>query len=233
MQALRGRLDGRAPEEIRELEIERSENSCLLRKYVKIEDTKRFSTCLVIYHALEIKKPSPSQPARGIFSVQTNDRSLQPLLEKIFRKSRALSLEQLSIVPKKAVWSVKLDVFVITDEGGALELATEGISEVLSSLTLPPVRLFFGHEQVATVRKPLPTLFRPRSLTISFLENGAVYDPLEHEAENSAGTVQICASSEKEVVYMVFAGCVEMDALLREIPNAISILSKPNGPRES
>lgn len=228
MENNRGRVDGRRRAEARKSEIERRKNAFLLRKCAVLGGRKEYSTALVVYTSTEIKKPSCTHPNRGMFSIKSNDKHLQHALERLFKDSQLFPLEKLSILPKRAVWHLKLDIFVVSDQGGVFDLAVEGIYWAVKEAVFPECFISFAYSTFCTKQVTLSPLYKPSSLTLQFLsaQDGSVlHDPLESERGTDPGELNIVVSDKKEIVNLLFIGSVDMDALLEQISLSTSALS--------
>ncbi|KAI5189290.1 exosome complex component RRP45 [Nematocida sp. AWRm77] len=233
MDALTGRADGRQRREKRKLEVLVEEEAVLARLYTETGEKKHYSTAVVVYRSVEIKKPQQSASNRGSISITSNDKGLQCELKKIFTESAIIPLEKLSIVPKKAVWSIKLEVFVAVNKGGVLSAATEGVFQAVAGLVFPESYISFGYDSLCTKQISASPLFIPAVHTKVFggAEGGAEgggealgvwSDPTDKEEENKEGVLTLCTNDHREFVHLSFTGAVEMDRLLSSIRSTIT-----------
>lgn len=238
------RIDGRDASEERHLLIEFFRDSILLRKYTEIENTENieehlncsFSSSVILYPTVEIKKPSINNPRKGIFTFYSNDKRIQSEIENIFSRSEILSLDKLSIIPKKAVISIRIDILVVNDKGGLIELITEGIYQCLCRIKIDQKFLKIdrkigqNHLEIDLLKNIKDFVnFHPKTTTLCSYNKGILLDPTEEEIAESDGsmiiTQTICKShsnhsvltSHKDIIYWSFVGEIKYSTLLDTI----------------
>ncbi|KAI5187750.1 hypothetical protein NEHOM01_2341 [Nematocida homosporus] len=139
------RIDGRFPCHSRKIEVLSFPNSLLIRKFWDLSTEKLYSSTIICYTQIEIKQPSADNPTQGLLSIFTSQPHLQTQLERLCRDNKFLNLNQLTILPKVAVWSIKIDLFIAQDQGGLLDLAITAIQTSLSNLQFPSRQLHLPH----------------------------------------------------------------------------------------
>jgi exosome complex RNA-binding protein Rrp42 (RNase PH superfamily) len=129
---------------------------------------------IVVYVQKELREPSPETPTQGHFSVSVNpfpqdpyvsqyvrgisgDRFLSRVAERAFKESDAVDIDSLCVIPHKLAWSIKVDVFVVGNDGGLTDLIFYGISHSLANTEIPIYKQMFekggvpGEEAVSAV----------------------------------------------------------------------------------
>ncbi|KAI9723567.1 MAG: hypothetical protein M1828_004163 [Chrysothrix sp. TS-e1954] len=103
-----------------------------------------------------ISPPTPQRPLEGILTLAPSftsltspsheahrlsppESSLSLTLEHALRRSGAVDLEALVLVPGQNVWHLRADIHVLSDDGGVLECANLGVLAGLERLKLPIV----------------------------------------------------------------------------------------------
>lgn len=201
--------------------MNKEEAGMLLRKYLEIGGKKRYSTTVVVYRAVEVKKPAAGAPNKGVLLITASDRELQGELNKVFRDVPIIPLERLSVVPKKAVWSLRVDVLVVADQGGVFELATEGVFQAIAEAVFPESYLLFGYHTLCTKTLAVSPLMVPTAATRVFIGDEERVDPLASEYEEATGVLTVCTSDHRELLYLSFLGAVELDRVLGAIEQTV------------
>jgi len=211
----KGRADGRAYKEWRETETETYKDAVMVRQYTQGRSEKRYASAIVLYGSVEVKKPENDQ--KGMLAIHCTDKSIQTALEKIYKEGRCVPCEQLTIVPKTAVWCVHIEVHIVNNKGGILQIATEGVNRVLQRTVLEK-----RNKTEESTAKELTMMYTPQTKTVVYRNNTeALYDPAEEEEEGATGKLTITINEDRDVVYMVFTGSIEVEALLQSIGEVI------------
>ena len=139
---------------------------------IKIQLGPELGTCLVQLGktrvlanvSCEIVRPSSSSPAEGSILINTEysqmgapanegDRKseeeviLSRMLEKTLRKARAIDTEGLCIVAGEKVWSIRVDVRVLDQDGNILDCASIATISALLHFKRPDITVQ-GHDVV-------------------------------------------------------------------------------------
>lgn len=184
------RVDGRGLDEIRRVEIQtgligKAEGSAL----VKLGDTK-----VVAGIKAGIGSPFPDTPDRG---VQIVNAELIPLASPFFeagppgeegveiarvvdrglRSAGAISLDKLSIIPGRKVWTVFIDIYPLDHYGNLIDAS--GLAAVSAILTTTINRVEVQGEDVYTVEEkmPLPVGNIPVFITVAKIGDKLLVDP--------------------------------------------------------
>ncbi|CAH1159455.1 unnamed protein product [Phaedon cochleariae] len=143
------RLDGRAFDEFREVEIEFGKDwGCC---YVSLGKTR-----VLAQVSSEIQQPKSSRPSEGILNINLELNpiaapnfeagrqselavQLNRLLEKCLKDSKAIDLESLCIKMNERVWAIRVDVNVLNHEGNILDCASIAALAALAHFRRPDV----------------------------------------------------------------------------------------------
>lgn len=227
------RLDKRGLAEFRSLNVELGNRPGQVM--VRLGDTKVY--CMV---SAEVVVPPIDRPFEGQLQVfveifpgahppdaSANDLesgrlSLQRLLERSIKMSRAVDTESLCILPGQRVWSVRVDVHVLDDDGGAGDAALIASMTALQVFKRPAVEVVDGAVKVFSSfeRHPVPltVMHCPLPITFAFLSNELVEDdeseaapfivtdPTAVEEKALDGCMTIVLNRQGELVAAIKAG---------------------------
>ncbi|KAJ8940224.1 hypothetical protein NQ314_010787 [Rhamnusium bicolor] len=180
------RLDGRAFDEFRKIDIEFGKDwGCCSVSLGK--------TRVLAQVSCEIQEPKSSRPSEGILNInielntiaaphfesgRQSELSVQlnRLLEKCLKDSKAVDLESLCIKMKEKVWALRVDVNVLNHEGNILDCASVAALAALAHFRRPDVTcdgeefIIHGYQQ----RDPIPTVIHhyPLCVTYSIFSGG-------------------------------------------------------------
>jgi exosome complex component RRP45 len=232
------RLDKRGFTEFRPLNIElgKREGQVLVR----LGDTKVY--CMV---SADVVVPPIDRPLEGQLQIfveifpgshppetSANDLeacrlSLQRLLDRSIKMSRAVDTESLCILPGQRVWSVRVDVHVLDDDGCAGDAALISAVSALQAFKRPAVEVVDGAVKVFSTfdRHPVPLIVMhcPVPITFAFLGNTVsdsdfvedenaimaptiVADPTAMEEKALDGCMTIVMNRQGELVAAIKAG---------------------------
>ena len=177
------RADGRAPDEVRPLRIEKN--------YVNTaEGSARVhlgNTDVLVGVKINTGVPYPDTPNSGVL---TTSAELIPMASPTFesgppsptaielarvvdrgiRETKTVDLEKLCIVPKEKVWVLFIDIHILDYDGNLFDASSYGTLAALSSAKLPGSKIG-GEDQ------PLPVDHWPVSVTAAKLRDTIVFDP--------------------------------------------------------
>jgi exosome complex component RRP45 len=180
------RLDGRRLLEVRPVAIEFGAVAGTCE--VRLGQTKLIATATA-----ELIEPYPDRPAEGAlqFFVEFSPMAspvfepgrpsepaveLMRLLERAIRKSQAIDLEALCVVPGKGVWSVRCDLTVTDHRGNLTDAAVVAALAALRHLRLPGTAVSGSGDDAdvavlpAEQAEPQPLVFHhmPIAATLAF-----------------------------------------------------------------
>jgi len=177
------RTDGRGPEEVRHLRIEKG--------YVNTaEGSARVhlgNTDVLVGVKINTGVPYPDTPNSGVL---TTSAELIPMASPTFesgppsptaielarvvdrgiRETKTVDLDKLCIVPKEKVWVLFIDMHILDYDGNLFDACSYGTLAALSSSKLPGSKI--GGED-----RPLPVDHWPVSITAAKLRDTIVFDP--------------------------------------------------------
>ncbi|KAI5164142.1 hypothetical protein NEAUS04_1978 [Nematocida ausubeli] len=227
------RTDGRDTNQERSISVASGNEGMLLRKYLSLGKNIFYSSAAMIYCAVEIKRPQQEKPKQGTLTIHCNEKYIQQELDKIFNRSKILPLETLSIIPKVAVISIKLDISVFHDKGGILEILTEGIYKTLMGITVEEE--IYHQNKPHRISKSIKDLvqFYPTTVSCAVVNGNCLYDPTEEESQAASArmvithTKNIGGETNKDrtgdILYWSFSGSMRYRDLQSTLKDALCI----------
>ncbi|GAA5871619.1 hypothetical protein JCM8547_007099 [Rhodosporidiobolus lusitaniae] len=205
-------------------------------------ECKLGGTRVVAQVSAEVVKPLPDRPYEGFLTLsteispmasaayeagrQSEDEILMTrLLEKALRRSNAVDREALCIVAGQKVWSIRVDVHFLDDEGNLLDCASIAAIVALRHFRKPDVTVngeeVVIHSMDERVPVPLAIHHSPMCLTFAFFgeESLAVLDPLHLEQQLCTGTLTLTLNSQAEICVLSKQGGAPLpaDEILRAV----------------
>jgi len=177
------RGDGRAPEEIRPLKIQKN--------YIGTAEgsarVKLGNTDVLVGVKISTGEPYPDTPASGVLTTSVE---LVPLASPTFesgpprpeaielarvvdrgiRETKTVDMSKLVITPGEKVWVVFIDIHALDYDGNLFDAASYGTLSALSCAKMPG-KLSGGED------RPLPVDHWPVSVTAAKIRNMIVFDP--------------------------------------------------------
>ncbi|KAJ9639568.1 3'-5'-exoribonuclease [Coniosporium tulheliwenetii] len=222
LQALREnvRLDGRAFDDIRELQLSFGDE-------YGVADVRLGKTS---------HNPFPDRKFDGIFTISTEfspmaspafevgrpteaETLLSRLLEKAIRRSSALDTEGLCIIAGLKCFALRADVHVLDHDGGLVDAACIALVAALRHFRRPDVRVEGENVTVYSVRErepvPLSLLHHPLCVTFSYFNGGEVVlvDANLVEEQVREAEVVVTMNRHGEVCQVAKYGGLPIDAL--------------------
>lgn len=146
---------------------------------------------------------------------------LSRLLEKTVRRSGALDTESLCLVAGQKVWSVRVDVHVLSHDGNLIDASCLAVVAALRHFRKPDTSMAAGQLTVHTPaeREPVPLswLHSPFCVTWSFFgEEGdvAVLDATWLEEQVRVGSCTVSLNKHGEICQVSKLGGVPVDAVV-------------------
>ncbi|WP_202319074.1 exosome complex protein Rrp42 [Archaeoglobus neptunius] len=208
-----GRIDGRAFNEFRKVEIipnivEKAEGSAL----VKLGNTQ-----VVVGVKMQPGEPYPDTPDKGVIIVNAE---LVPLASPTFepgppdegsielarvvdrgiRESGAVDLSKLVIEEGEKVWIIFVDIHALDDDGNLLDASALGAIAALLNTRVPAERFELGEDFLLPVRD------LPVSVTSLIVNNRYLVDPCREEMSVGKNTLTISTDQDDNVVAMQKSG---------------------------
>ncbi|KAK4332687.1 Exosome complex component RRP45 [Rhodotorula toruloides] len=231
------RLDGRGMYEMRAVEVRFGEEFGWV-------ECRLGGTRVVAQVSAEIVKPLPDRPYEGFVNLVTeispmasaayeagraseDEVLMTRLLEKALRRSNTVDREALCIVAGQKVWSIRVDVHFLDDEGNLLDCASIAAMTALRHFRKPDVTVVGEevtvHSMTERVPVPLAIHHSPMCLTFAFFgdDSLAVLDPSHLESQLCTGTLTLALNSQSEICVLSKQGGAPLGA--DEVIRAVSI----------
>ncbi|AIY89092.1 exosome complex protein Rrp42 [Geoglobus acetivorans] len=212
------RIDGRAFDEYRNIEIEtglveKAEGSAL----VKIGNTQ-----VIVGVKMQPGEPFPDTPDKGIIITNAelvplasptfepgppdeHSIELARVVDRGIRESEAVDLSKLVIEEGEKVWMVFIDVWALDDDGNLMDASALGAIAALLNTTVPAERFEAGDDF------PLPVRDLPVAVTTQIIGDYAVVDPCKDEENASKNFITVTTDSEDNIVAMQKSGSHLLD----------------------
>ncbi|CAG9856221.1 unnamed protein product [Phyllotreta striolata] len=220
------RLDGRAFDEFREIQISFGKDwgSC----HVSLGKTS-----VLAQVSCEIQQPKTSRPSEGVLNLNielnplaaphfdTGRQSdvgvqLNRLLEKCLKDSKALDLESLCIKMNEKVWSIRVDLNVLNYEGNILDCASIAALSALAHFKRPDVTSDGEEFVIHSIeqRDPIPLVLHHYPVCVTYaVFNGGEFilaDPSLVEEEVSDAFLSVGLNAYKELCGLHLGGKAEL-----------------------
>ncbi|KAM0792216.1 hypothetical protein ACM66B_004912 [Microbotryomycetes sp. NB124-2] len=192
-------------------------------------------TRVVAQVSAEVVRPLPDRPYEGFLTISTEispmastsyeagrasdeEILMARLLEKSLRRSEAVDREALCIVAGQKVWSVRVDVHFLDDEGNMLDCAAIAAMTALRHFRRPDVEVVGEDVTIhsAAERVPVTLAIHHSPLCMSFAFFGedsvAVLDPTHLESQLAAGTLTLTLNAQGEICVLSKVGGTPLDA---------------------
>jgi len=188
------RLDGRGPEDIREIRVVtdyvgKAEGSAL----VHLGDTK-----VIAGVKAEVGKPFPDTPDMGVQIVNAElipiasptfeagppgeeDVELSRVVDRGLRSSGIIGLDQLALVPGEKVWTIFIDIFTLDHYGNLIDAAGLAATAAVLTTKIRRARVEDGEVVLEDERVPLPIGGVPVFVTVVKIADTLVVDPSYEE----------------------------------------------------
>jgi len=220
------RVDGRAWDEFRPISIqtnfsETAEGSARV---------KLGNTDVLVGVKMTTGTPFDDTPNRGVLSTNAelipmgsptfeagppdeNSIELARVVDRGIRESQMIDLEALCIEPKKEVWMVFTDIYVLDYDGNLFDAAFIGAMAALRSAIVPAK----SHEKGDDY--PLPVRHFPISVTAVQIENSILVDPTLDEEKVSAARLTVTTDENGDLRAMQKGGqgALTMDQIYKVI----------------
>ena len=165
----------------------------------------------------EVTKPLEDRKFDGIFNIITElspiaspafevgrqteqEVILSRILEKAFRRSRAIDTESLCIISGAKCWTIRADVHVLNADGGLIDASCIALLAALRHFRRPDVSVNGEDVTVYTMAErvpvPLSIMHNPICSTFSFFDNGKIVllDANRSEAQVSEAEMVLTAN---------------------------------------
>ncbi|GFT75137.1 exosome complex component RRP45 [Nephila pilipes] len=139
---------------------------------------------------------------------------LQRSLERCVRDSKCIDLESLCIVAGAKVWTIRVDLRALNDDGNILECASIAAISALAHFKRPDVTVVGTEVTVHSLddREPVPLNLHhmPLSINLALFDQGAyiLVDPIEVEERIADGCYIIGMNAHQEICFVHRRGCL-------------------------
>jgi len=223
------RLDGRGPTDHREIQIEvgvveRAEGSARVRLG---------KTEVLVGIKLEIGEPYPDTPDKGVLTVNAelvplasptfepgppdeNSIEIARVVDRGIRESNAINLEKLCIQPRKKVFVVFVDVYILNHDGNLIDASALAALSALLNTKMFNYEVKEGEIEVKPDYTPLPVTNFPIPVTFAKIDDKLIIDPwLEEEQVMDARLTMIVEKDGKIcAVQKGGSGCFSVQEVL-------------------
>ena len=207
------RIDGRAFDEIRPIEIKTG----LIKKaegsaYVKLGNTQ-----VVAGVKMQIGEPFPDTPDQGIIITNAelvplasptfepgppdeNAIELARVVDRGIRHSEAVDLKKLCIEEGEKVWIIFIDIWALDDDGNLMDASALAAIAALLNTTVPAERFEVGDDF------PLPVRDLPVAITSLVYDDKILVDPCRDELSVGKNTITITTDQNDNIVSIQKSG---------------------------
>ncbi|SCV66961.1 BQ2448_5607 [Microbotryum intermedium] len=223
------RLDSRQPYELRAIELD------FLRGSWGAVECRLGHTRVLAQVSAEIVRPLPDRPYEGFLNISSelspmastnhevgrssDEQTLVTrLLEKTLRRSECVDREALCIVAGQRVWSIRVDVHFLNDQGNLLDCASIAAITALRHFRKPDVQVVGEEVIVYSMTERVPVLLAihhtPICLTFAFFSDDAtpLLDPSLLESQLCSGTLTLTLNAQQEICVLSKAGGAPLPA---------------------
>jgi len=230
------RLDGRAPEEFRDVKVEYdvaelAEGSAR----VTIGDT-----VVIAGIKLSLQAPYPDTPEEGTIMVGAEQLPLSNpsfemgppnesaiewarVIDRGIREGHAMDLKKLCIEPGKLAWSVSIDIYPINDAGNLLDAGSLAAMAALKNTVFPEIENDkINYKKKSDKKLELEEL--PVACTVLKIGPHIIVDPLTEEEKVSDARLTVATRSDGTLCALQKGGCSPLSS--EDIKSMIEIAAK-------
>jgi len=188
------RFDGRASEDLRDIEIELG----VVEMAEGSARVKAGNTEVIAGVKLKLEKPYSDTPDEGILMVNTE---LTPLSNPLFesgppsnqaieisrvidrgiREGHAMDVKKLCIEPGEKVWTINVDISPINYDGNLIDIGAVAALAALYNTRFPKIDEDGNVDYTTKTDQPLPLIEEPLPITICKIGDNFVVDPSDEE----------------------------------------------------
>ncbi|RLE51196.1 MAG: RNA-binding protein [Candidatus Methanomethylicota archaeon] len=226
------RIDGRGLKDFRKVSIEFG----VAGKADGSAGVKIGSTYVMVGVKAEIGKPFPDTPNEGVLMVNAefvplaspsfepgppdeNAIELARVVDRGIRKSEAIDLKKLCIIPGEKVWILWVDIYVLDHNGNLMDAASLASLAALMNTKIPEVKIEDDQVIKTENRYPLELRDYPLSITIGKLGSALLVDPSLEEEEVLDSKLTIFLSQDDKICAMqkAFPGIFTPEEILMAV----------------
>lgn len=189
------RLDGREPNEYREIQIE----SGLIERAEGSARVRLGKTEVLVGTKIQAGEPFSDTPNEGVLTVNAelvplasptfepgppdeNSVELARVVDRGIRESKCIALEDLVVEPGKKVFVVFVDVYVLNHDGNLIDASALAAFAALMNTKMPNYEVKEGEIKIKPGYKPLPMRNYPIAISFAKIADKLIVDPwLEEE----------------------------------------------------
>lgn len=188
--ALGKRLDGREPNDYREIQLE----SGLIERAEGSARVRLGKTEVLVGTKIEVGEPFPDTPDAGVLTVNAelvplasptfepgppdeNSVELARVVDRGIRESKAMDLESLCVEPGKKVFVVFVDVYVLNHDGNLIDASALAALAALVNTKMFNYEVKEGEIKIKSGYKPLPIRNHPIAVTFAKIGDKLIVDP--------------------------------------------------------
>ena len=177
-----------------------------------------------------ITKPNPDRPFEGAvnFTVgfvegkSTKEGIAGGFIEKVWRETKPIDLESLCIVAGKQIWSIRIDVRILQDDGNLIECMSLALLAAVLSFRRPSLKVVGDEVTVYDPKEKLPVPLGLHHLpygleigVLSGIEDGYLIDPSLQESLFCDLLVISAVNNQKEICFTMKQGnsCISIEQL--------------------
>ena len=207
------RVDGRAFDEFRKIEIETG----LIEKAEGSALVKLGNTQVIVGVKMQVGEPFPDSPDKGIIITNAelvplaspifepgppdeNSIELARVVDRGIRESEAIDLSKLCIEEGKKVWIIFIDIHALDDDGNLLDASAIAAISALLNTRVPAERFGVGEDF------PLPVRNLPVAVTSMIIEDKILVDPSKDEKSVSNSFITITTDVDDNIVSIQKSG---------------------------
>ncbi len=163
----------------------------------------------------ELVDPTPTAPKHGFLDfgckgdvTKTESSDIIAAMELLLKRGRALDTESLCVRPGRKVWSLRVDVTVLNNDGNILDVALWGALAALMHFRRQELSIRGEEVIIHSVddRDPIPLSIHHFPIPVTSTldrEGGAFFvDPTGAEAAAGKGNVTVAMNAESEVCWI-------------------------------
>ncbi|XP_015919084.1 exosome complex component RRP45 [Parasteatoda tepidariorum] len=212
--ATNSRLDGRSLSEGRSMEIIFGEEwGCCL--------VALGSTQILAQVSAEVVEPKSGSPTEGALyinveisamsspDIQYQSRmsdenvKLQRILERCIRDSKCIDLESLCIVAGSKVWTIRVDIHALNNDGNLVECASLAAISALAHFKRPDVTVIGTEVSIYSLEEREPVALNlhhmPICINLALFADRIVTDPSNVEERIADGCYVVCVNAHQEI----------------------------------
>jgi len=233
------RIDGRAFDEVREIKIETD----LVKKAEGSAIVTLGKTKIIVGIKAVLGTPFSDTPDSGVI---TTSAELSPIASPFFesgppsasaielarvtdraiRESHCIDLSKLCVIPKKSVWILFIDFYILDDNGNLFDAAVLGAVAALATTKIPKVKILEDDEvEILEETEPLKIGHYPVSVTAFKIGKHNIIDANFKEERISEARITVGFDEENHIVSLQKGkiGVFKPDEVISIIKNSLNV----------